>query len=89
MKKVLSIILMAALLVVTLAGCGGTGTDEKTIAVIAKGRIAEEGTHQELMKIDDGIYKGLYTLGIRNSESDFDGEISEISVDDLSKKAGF
>lgn len=59
------------------------------IAVIAKGRIAEEGTHQELMKIDDGIYKGLYTLGIRNSESDFDGEISEISVDDLSKKAGF
>ncbi len=39
MKKVLSLILLATILVATLTGCGGTGeaTGGKTIAVVAKG----------------------------------------------------
>jgi len=39
MKKVLSFILLATMLVVTLAGCGGAGevAGDKTIAVVAKG----------------------------------------------------
>lgn len=32
------------------------------IVVLDKGHIAEMGTHQELMAIDDGIYKRYYTL---------------------------
>ncbi len=57
------------------------------IAVIAEGRIAEEGSHDELMKIEGGIYQGLYRLGVRNPDSD--GTISDIDMDSLSKKAGF
>ncbi len=61
------------------------GSDK--IAVIADGRIAEEGSHDELMQIDGGIYQGLYRLGVRNPDSD--GTISDIDVNLLSKKAGF
>ncbi len=57
------------------------------IAVIAGGRIAEEGNHEELMKLENGIYRGLYTLGVRNPDSD--GTVSDIDVDKLSKQAGF
>lgn len=59
------------------------------IAVIAKGEIAEYGTHKELMQINGGIYNGLYTLGVKNADNDLDGEISEINIDDLSVKTGF
>ncbi len=57
------------------------------IAVIAGGNIAEEGSHDELMKLDGGIYRGLYELGVRDPERD--GTISDADVEDLSKKAGF
>ncbi len=57
------------------------------IAVIAGGRIAEEGNHDELMKLENGIYRGLYTLGVRNPDSD--GTVSDIDVDKLSRQAGF
>ena len=57
------------------------------IAVISDGNIAEEGTHDELMKIEGGIYQGLYRLGVRNPDKD--GSISDIDVNQLSKKAGF
>ena len=33
--------------------------------VIEKGRLAESGTHQELLAIDDGIYKRLYELQLQ------------------------
>ena len=61
------------------------------IAVIASGRIAEEGTHEELMQIEGGIYRGLYKLGVRDpdGESDGDGMLSEVDVSLLSKKTGF
>ena len=57
------------------------------IAVISDGRIAEEGSHEELMQIEGGIYQGLYRLGVRNPDKD--GSISDIDVNQLSKKAGF
>lgn len=57
------------------------------IAVISEGRIAEEGSHEELMQIKDGIYQSLYRLGVRNPDSP--GTISDIDMDSLSKKAGF
>jgi ATP-binding cassette subfamily B protein len=60
------------------------------IAVIASGSIAEEGTHEELMQIEGGIYRGLYKLGIRNPDTDSDDDIlAEIDVSLLSKKTGF
>lgn len=37
------------------------------IAVISDGRVAEEGTHEELMK-KDGVYAGLYRLQFRDSD---------------------
>ncbi len=57
------------------------------IAVISEGKIAEEGTHDELMKIDSGIYQALYRIGVRNPDSD--GTFSDIDIAELSKKAGF
>ncbi|MBR6709800.1 MAG: ABC transporter ATP-binding protein, partial [Clostridia bacterium] len=57
------------------------------IAVIADGRIAEEGSHDALMQIDGGIYQGLYRLGVRNPDTD--GELSDINLDALAKKTGF
>ena len=57
------------------------------IAVISDGHIAEEGSHEELMQIEGGIYQGLYRLGVRNPDKD--GSISDIDVNQLSKKAGF
>jgi len=57
------------------------------IAVISDGHIAEEGSHDELMQIENGIYQGLYRLGVRNPDKD--GSIADIDVNQLSKKAGF
>ena len=57
------------------------------IAVISGGSIAEEGSHEELMAIEGGIYQSLYRLGVRNPDTD--GTISDIDVGELSKKAGF
>lgn len=37
------------------------------IAVISDGRVAEEGTHEELMK-KNGVYAGLYRLQFRDSD---------------------
>jgi ABC-type multidrug transport system fused ATPase/permease subunit len=33
------------------------------IAVISEGRVAELGDHEALMKIENGIYKGMVKLG--------------------------
>jgi ABC-type multidrug transport system fused ATPase/permease subunit len=44
------------------------GADE--IAVIASGRVAERGTHEELMKLENGIYARLYSLQFREGEGD-------------------
>ena len=57
------------------------------IAVISGGSIAEEGSHEELMAIEGGIYQSLYRLGVRNPDTD--GTLSVIDVGELSKKAGF
>ncbi len=57
------------------------------IAVISAGKIAEEGTHEELMQIKKGIYKNLYLLGTSNPETA--GKISDIKIESLSEKAGF
>ncbi len=38
------------------------------IAVINEGELAELGTHDELMKINDGIYKNLYEMQFKKQE---------------------
>jgi subfamily B ATP-binding cassette protein HlyB/CyaB len=39
-----------------------TVRDANVIIVVEKGRIVERGTHDELMKVSDGIYRGLYRI---------------------------
>ncbi len=36
--------------------------DADKLIVIDKGKVSEKGTHKELLEIEDGIYKKLYTL---------------------------
>lgn len=36
--------------------------DADKLIVIENGRVAEEGTHKELLEIEDGVYNKLYTL---------------------------
>ena len=36
--------------------------DADELVVIERGRVAERGTHSELLAIEDGVYKKLYTL---------------------------
>ncbi len=50
------------------------------IAVISSGRVAELGTHEELLAVPDGIYARLYRLQFRESDADTAG---------LSARAGF
>jgi len=38
------------------------------IAVVIDGRIQERGTHEELMKLENGIYKKLYSLQFRAND---------------------
>jgi ABC-type multidrug transport system fused ATPase/permease subunit len=39
-----------------------TVRDADVIIVIEKGRILERGTHEDLMDIPNGIYRGLYRV---------------------------
>ena len=36
--------------------------DADELVVIEHGKVAERGTHRELLEKEDGIYKKLYTL---------------------------
>ena len=36
--------------------------DADELIVIEHGRVAERGTHRELLEIEDGVYKKLFTL---------------------------
>ncbi|MBQ9702971.1 MAG: hypothetical protein IJV68_00325 [Clostridia bacterium] len=36
--------------------------DADKLIVIERGKVAEEGTHAELLSKDEGVYKKLYTL---------------------------
>lgn len=38
------------------------------IAVVNEGELAELGTHEDLMKIEDGIYKKLYEMQFKKQE---------------------
>ena len=39
------------------------------IAVINQGEIVEKGTHEELLKIENGAYKTLYEMQFRKQEA--------------------
>jgi ABC-type multidrug transport system fused ATPase/permease subunit len=43
-----------------------TVRDADVIIVVEKGRILERGTHEELMSMENGIYRGLYR--VQNNE---------------------
>jgi subfamily B ATP-binding cassette protein HlyB/CyaB len=45
-----------------------TVRDADVIVVVEKGKILERGTHDELMRISDGIYRGLYR--VQNHETE-------------------
>lgn len=49
---------------ITIAHRLSTLRDADRLIVIEDGRVAEEGTHGELLQKDDGVYKRLYTLQI-------------------------
>jgi ATP-binding cassette subfamily B protein len=36
--------------------------DADKLIVIERGKVAEEGTHKELLDKEEGVYKKLYTL---------------------------
>ena len=36
--------------------------DADKLIVIERGKVAEEGTHKELLEKEEGVYKKLYTL---------------------------
>ena len=36
--------------------------DADELVVIERGRVAERGTHEELLAREDGVYKKLFTL---------------------------
>ena len=36
--------------------------DADELVVIEHGRVAERGTHEELLALEDGVYKKLFTL---------------------------
>ena len=38
------------------------------IVVVNEGELAEIGTHEELLQIPNGIYKGLYEMQFKNQE---------------------
>jgi ABC-type multidrug transport system fused ATPase/permease subunit len=38
------------------------------IVVITQGEIAEIGTHEELLQIEDGAYKTLYNMRLKKQE---------------------
>ena len=38
------------------------------IAVIADGAVLEQGTHDQLLEKEDGLYRSLYSLQFRDSE---------------------
>lgn len=61
------------------------GSDK--IAVISNGRIAEEGTHEELMGIENGIYQALYKLGTCSPDNSTD--LSDINITELSERTCF
>ena len=56
------------------------------IAVISAGNVAELGTHEELMEIQDGIYSRLYRLQFRESDGIGGNTYAE---NDLSRTVGF
>ena len=55
------------------------------IAVVKEGRIAELGTHAELMAKEDGIYKKLYSLQFERDDSEAQADMS-LQVDCLSER---
>ena len=46
------------------------------IAVVNEGELAELGTHDQLMSIEDGIYKNLYQMQFQNQENNTAEEIT-------------
>lgn len=48
--------------VISIAHRLSTLRDADMLAVIKKGKVVEYGTHDELIRIKDGVYKKLYTL---------------------------
>jgi len=43
-----------------------TVRDANVIIVVEKGRIVERGTHEDLMQIPNGIYRGLYKVQVND-----------------------
>ncbi|MFV0255276.1 MAG: hypothetical protein ACK5G7_04020 [Erysipelotrichaceae bacterium] len=86
MKKFFSI-LMSALLVLSLVGCGGTTTDESASLKLGFGAVANIAKSKDAAADADGLSYGYVTqAGVL---VDADGKITKIVLDSIQAKANF
>ena len=65
----------------------GTIRNADKIIVLRSGKVAEEGKHDELVKIKDGVYSGLISSQTEDSENNTETVVEE-KVSDLPIKNG-
>lgn len=68
-KEVIDRIKQRGITVLMVAHRLSTIRDCDKIIVLDKGRIAEQGTHGELMEMEDGIYRKLVSMGETGREA--------------------
>lgn len=59
------------------------------IVVLNEGHIVESGKHEELLMIENGIYKNMYTIQQMNSDDDDEEDADELRKSELVHRSSF